>query len=103
MPPGIVPESEAQAHNRHDPWRTGTATSRRGCGMVSPMAKTPGSLRALIAAAGCAVALTACSHAMPDSAGSPRGAVDSDDPWITRGSISGGPIVGTPPGPYSPR
>ena len=71
--------------------------------MVSPMARKPGSLLALIAAAGCVVATTACSHAMPDGSVSTRGAVDSDDPWITRGSVSGGPIVGTPPGPYSPR
>ena len=25
------------------------------------------------------------------------------DPWRVRGSVTAGPIVGTPPGPYTPR
>jgi len=56
---------------------------------------------AALVAAG-AVALTACSHAPP---GNPAGtgAADNDDPWIVRGSVTGGARVGNPPGPYGPR
>ena len=58
---------------------------------------------AMLAAAGCIVAIAACGHAPtagPDSTGA---AGKDDDPWVTRGSVSGGPIVGNPIGPYSPR
>ena len=60
-------------------------------------------LLAVLAAAGCIVAIAACGHAPtagPDSTGA---AGKDDDPWVTRGSVSGGPIVGNPIGPYSPR
>jgi hypothetical protein len=58
---------------------------------------------AVLAAMGCIVAITACSHVPPAGAGAATTAAKDDDPWVVRGSVSGGPILGNPVGPYSPR
>ena len=55
---------------------------------------------AVLAAAGCIAAIGACGHAPPAG---PATAGKDDDPWVIRGSVTGGPILGNPVGPYSPR
>jgi hypothetical protein len=60
-------------------------------------------LLAAIAAGGCLVAIAACASAPPAGPGSPTPAGKDDDSWVIRGSVTGGPIIGNPPGPYSPR
>jgi len=57
-------------------------------------------LLAVLAAAGCIVAIAACGHAPPAG---PATSGKDDDPWVVRGSVTGGPILGNPVGPYSPR
>jgi hypothetical protein len=56
-----------------------------------------------MAAGACLVALAACANAPPAGPGGPTTAGKDDDPWVIRGSVTGGPIIGNPPGPYSPR
>ena len=51
----------------------------------------------------CIVAIAACGHAPPADSGGATTARKDDDPWIVRGSVTGGPIIGNPTGPYSPR
>lgn len=58
---------------------------------------------AVLAVASCLVTLAACSHAIPDGSERRGTSGANDDPWIIRGSVSAGPMHGTPPGPYSPR
>jgi len=58
---------------------------------------------AKLAATGGVIALTACNHAMPGGSSGDRTAASDDDPWISRGSVSAGPIWGNPAGPYTPR
>ncbi len=60
-------------------------------------------LLAVLAAGGCIVAIAACGHAPPPDPGGPTTASKDDDPWVIRGSVTGGPILGNPTGPYSPR
>jgi hypothetical protein len=49
------------------------------------------------------VALAACSHAMPvDPERGATPAADSD-PWRVQGSVTAGPMSGTPQGPYGAR
>ena len=57
----------------------------------------------VLAAGGCIVALAACGHALPADPGGGTTAGKDDDPWVIRGSVTGGPILGNPTGPYSPR
>jgi hypothetical protein len=49
------------------------------------------------------VALAACSHAMPSDPerGATRG--PDSDPWRVKGSVTAGPMSGTPQGPYGAR
>jgi len=57
-------------------------------------------LLAVLAVGGCVIAIAACGHApLADPATSGK----DDDPWVVRGSVTGGPILGNPTGPYSPR
>jgi len=56
-----------------------------------------------LAAGGCLVAMTACGHAPPADPGGTTTAGKDDDPWIIRGSVTGGPTLGNPTGPYLPR
>ena len=58
---------------------------------------------AVLAAAGCIAATAACGHAPPADPAGPATADKDDDPWVLRGSVTGGPILGNPVGPYSPR
>ena len=58
---------------------------------------------AVLAAVGCIVAIAACSHAPTADPGGTATAGKDDDPWIVRGSVTGGTAVGNPTGPYSPR
>jgi hypothetical protein len=56
-----------------------------------------------LAAVAAVAAIAGCSHAMPErapEAGSPAG---DDDPVRVRGSVTGGPVLGKPAGPYAPR
>jgi hypothetical protein len=76
--------------------------TRAGPGAAPAHGRFRGALTTLTAV-GAILALTACSHAMPDDSSRRGTATDGDDPWIIRGSVSGGPMHGTPPGPYSPR
>jgi len=49
------------------------------------------------------VALAACSHAMPvDPERGATSAADGD-PWRVKGSVTAGPMSGTPQGPYGAR
>jgi hypothetical protein len=68
--------------------------------MAARVGVTRARLLAVLAAGGCVIAIAACGHAPP--AGPPTAGKD-DDPWVIRGSVSGGPVVGNPAGPYSPR
>jgi hypothetical protein len=57
----------------------------------------------LTLAAVMAVVLGACSHAMPNDP--ERGAANGpdSDPWRVKGSVTAGPMSGTPQGPYGSR
>ena len=57
-------------------------------------------LLAVLAAGGGVFAIAACGHAPPAG---PATSGKDDDPWVVRGSVTGGPILGNPTGPYSPR
>ena len=68
--------------------------------MAARVGLTRARLLAVLAAGGCVIALAACGHApLADPATSGK----DDDPWVARGSVTGGPILGNPVGPYSPR
>ena len=58
---------------------------------------------AVLAAGGCIIAIAACGHAPPAETGGRAPVAKDDDPWVVRGSVTGGPILGNPTGPYSPR
>jgi hypothetical protein len=58
--------------------------------------------RATIAAVMVA-ALAACSHAMPSDPEHGATPVADSDPWRVKGSVSAGPMTGTPQGPYGSR
>lgn len=49
------------------------------------------------------VALTACSHAMPSDRERGATSATDGDPWRVKGSVSAGPMSGTPQGPYGSR
>jgi len=55
---------------------------------------------AVLAAGGCVIAIAACGHMPPAERAAPG---EDNDPWVVRGSVTGGPIVGNPAGPHSPR
>jgi hypothetical protein len=54
-------------------------------------------------AAGCLLALAGCSHAPPAERGGTATTRGDDDPWVSRGSMEAGPVLGNPKGPYLPR
>ena len=54
----------------------------------------------MLAAGGCVIAIAACGHMPPAERAAPG---EDNDPWVVRGSVTGGPIVGNPAGPHSPR
>jgi len=60
-------------------------------------------IAALTLAAVIVVVLAACSHAMPSDP--ERGATNApdSDPWRVKGSVTAGPMSGTPQGPYGAR
>jgi hypothetical protein len=49
------------------------------------------------------VALAACSHAMPSDPERGATSATDSDPWRVKGSVSTGPMSGTPQGPYGSR
>jgi len=77
----------------------GAKRSRPEAGRAAPGAR----VLAVLAAMVCIVAIAACGHAPPADPGAATTAAKADDPWIVRGSITGGPVLGNPVGPYSPR
>jgi len=71
--------------------------------MAARVGVTRARLLAVLAAGGCVIAIAACGHAPPAGAGGGATSGKDDDPWVVRGSVTGGPILGNPTGPYSPR
>jgi hypothetical protein len=60
-------------------------------------------LLARLAASGGIAAIAACGHAPSVDSGGATTAGKDDDPWVIRGSVTGGPTLGNPTGPYLPR
>ena len=96
--------TEARRHGLQGRTRTDAPPCATALARKAPPAFARLSRRLVPAlAAACAVALGACSHAMPRDPADMGTATQTEDPWRVRGSVQAGPLLGTPAGPYGAR